>query len=200
MNQDHKTLNKVAARITDWDEVNTLGLELDCDPNEIKRLMNENISIKGASYKILSSFYEGSASPDQAKWTRVRHAMKELGKEAAIVDLGINKLCGEPNANIQPSSGETADQKPLLPKQATGAQPVTSPTRGAARNNPTGVKPASRFTTSPVGKPPPSFAASSNAPPKNSGNKQTTLGGDEAQEFTISPQLIQKMAGELKVA
>lgn len=75
-----------------WDEIRTLGLELGCDPNEIERLKSENISVKGAAYKILASFYESVCRPDSAMWNQVRNALKELEKEKAVVELGLDRL------------------------------------------------------------------------------------------------------------
>ena len=86
--EDHKVLNKVAGTITNWDEVTTLGIWLHCDPNHVERLQSEKNSIKGAAYKILRSFYQGSRSKEN-KAQMLNEALKELGKEAVISDFKL---------------------------------------------------------------------------------------------------------------
>ena len=82
----HKVLNKVAGMITTWDEVTTLGIWLHCDPNDVERLQSENNSIKGAAYKVLRLFYQGSRSKEN-KAQMLNEALKELGKQAVNSDF-----------------------------------------------------------------------------------------------------------------
>ena len=87
--EDHKVLNKLAGMITTWDEVTTLGLWLHCDSNDVERLQSENNSIKGAAYKILRLFYQGSRSKEN-KAQMLNEALKKMGKQAVNSDFKLN--------------------------------------------------------------------------------------------------------------
>ena len=87
--RDHKMLCRVADTITTWDEITTLGLELSCNPNDVARLRSENRSIKGAAYEILRSFYSRTTRSDKSMETTLREALRELGKEALALNLGL---------------------------------------------------------------------------------------------------------------
>ena len=95
----------MAGKIIDWDEFRTLGLELDCHPDDIARLKSENQSIASAAYKVLSSWYDRVVSPATEKWTMLKNALKDLGKDAVILELGIDVLSGEASANVQLALG-----------------------------------------------------------------------------------------------
>ena len=73
--------------ITTWDDVTTLGLSLVYDPNDLARLQSENISIKGAAYKILRLFYNRNAYPNATTWNTIKDALRQLGKEAAVAAI-----------------------------------------------------------------------------------------------------------------
>ena len=88
--QVHKVLLRVAQKIVDWHEVDTLGIWLECDPNDVRRLRSENNSVKGASYHILSAFWERVTSPEPEKWGMVKNALEELEKETAILEIGLD--------------------------------------------------------------------------------------------------------------
>ena len=89
MIRDHKILDQYAGTVTTWDEVTTMGLSLDCDPNDVERLQSENNSIKGAAYKILRSFYSRNPNPDSMTWNTIEDAMRQLGKEAAVASIDL---------------------------------------------------------------------------------------------------------------
>ena len=90
--RDHRVLSKVADAITTWDEINTLGLELNCNPNDVARLRSENRSIKGAAYEILRSFYTRNTECNEAVIAALAEALKEVGKEALLPTLGLDDL------------------------------------------------------------------------------------------------------------
>ena len=104
---DHKLLNRLAGKITDWDELRTVGLELESDPDDIARLQAENRSVRTAAYKVLSSWYDRVISPDKEKWAMLKSALEELGKDGAVVELGIDVLCGD--TSLQPTLGASGD-------------------------------------------------------------------------------------------
>ena len=76
----------------DWHEVDTLGIWLECDPNDVRRLRSENNSVKGSSYHILSAFWERVTSPEPEKWRMIKNALEELEKETAILEIGLDAL------------------------------------------------------------------------------------------------------------
>ena len=51
--EHYKILKRVASVITFWEELDTLGIWLGCDTNDVTRLRNANHSIKDAAYQIL---------------------------------------------------------------------------------------------------------------------------------------------------
>ena len=77
----------MADTITTWDEITTLGLEFNCNPNDVARLRSENRSIKGAAYEILRSFYSRNTRSDKSMEVMLREALRELGKEALALNL-----------------------------------------------------------------------------------------------------------------
>ena len=90
--RDHKVLSRVADIITTWDEITTLGLELNCNPNDVARLRSENRSIKGAAYEILRFFYNRHNDSLDTINGALTDAIKELGKEALLPTLGLEEL------------------------------------------------------------------------------------------------------------
>ena len=95
MVRDHRILTRVADTITTWDEITTLGLELNCNPNDVARLRSENRSIKGAAYEILRSFYTRNINCDNSMEAILRNALGELGKGALLQNLGLEELNDE---------------------------------------------------------------------------------------------------------
>ena len=87
--RDHRMLCRVADTITTFDEIATLGLELNCNPNDVSRLRSENRSIKGAAYEILRSFYSRKSRSNKSMEAKLREALRELGKEALALNLGL---------------------------------------------------------------------------------------------------------------
>ena len=92
MVQHHRILSRVADTITTWDEITTLGLELNCNPNDVARLRSENRSIKGAAYEILRSFYARNINSEKYMVAILRNALKQLGKDALLPTLDIVEL------------------------------------------------------------------------------------------------------------
>ena len=90
--RDCRVLSKVADSITNWDQITSLGLELSCNPNDVARLRSENRSIKGAAYEILRSFYTRNTDSMDTMTAALKDALRELGKEALIPTLGLEKL------------------------------------------------------------------------------------------------------------
>ena len=90
--RDHRILSRVADTITTWDEITTLGLELNCNPNDVARLRSENRSIKGAAYEILRSFYTRHADSVDTMRSALKDTLRQLGKEALLQTLGIEEL------------------------------------------------------------------------------------------------------------
>ena len=94
--ENHKILQRTAGHITDWNELRELGLELGSDPNDIKRLECTMMhDVETAAYKILSSFYNRSEGPHWKTWTTIKGALNLMGKNAAVTELGLDRLSRE---------------------------------------------------------------------------------------------------------
>ena len=68
--EDHKILNLVASKISRWDDIRTLGLQLNCDPDYIDGLCTGTQSVNTAAYEILRSFYNQNNGPAWQMWGR----------------------------------------------------------------------------------------------------------------------------------
>ena len=88
--QHHKTLKKVASVITSWEELDTLGIWLGYDSNDVTRLCNNNPSIRDAAYQILGSFY--NSVPNQERWAILAEALEELNKHSVVNNLNLKGL------------------------------------------------------------------------------------------------------------
>ena len=88
--QHHKILKRVSSVITKGEELDTLGIWLGCNPNDVTRLRNANHNIKDAAYQILSSFYE--LFPNEERWKILIEALEELKKHATIKELRLEEL------------------------------------------------------------------------------------------------------------
>ena len=88
--QHHKTLKKVASVITSWDELDTQGIWLGCDSNDVTRLRNNNASIRDAAYQILGSFY--NSVPNRERWAILAEALEELNKHSVVNNLNLKGL------------------------------------------------------------------------------------------------------------
>ena len=88
--QHQKILLKIASVITSPDELNTLGVWLGCDPNDVRRLKNCNPNLKDAAYEILCSFY--NSVPNSDRWIKITEALEELKKHGVVKDLGLEEL------------------------------------------------------------------------------------------------------------
>ena len=88
--QHHKILKKVASVITSWEELDTLGIWLGYDPNDVRRLRNNNQSIKDAAYQILCSFYD--SVPNAQRWGILTEALKEMNKHTTLKELKLEEL------------------------------------------------------------------------------------------------------------
>ena len=89
--EHHKILVKITTCITSGDELNMLGIWLGCDPNDVTRLRNANLSIKDAAYQILTSFYNSRAKRSE-RWGILTEALKELNKHATLKELKLEEL------------------------------------------------------------------------------------------------------------
>ena len=88
--QHQKILLKIASVITSPDELNTLGVWLGCDPNDVRRLKNCNPNLKDAAYEILCCFYE--SVPDAERWIKIMEALEELRKHGTVKELRLDEL------------------------------------------------------------------------------------------------------------
>lgn len=76
--------------MTSWDDNTTLGVWLGYLPDEIERLRNEgNNTVKGAAFKMLTWFYAQSTEGEEAKWSTVIEALRELRKDNVVQRLGL---------------------------------------------------------------------------------------------------------------
>ena len=111
----------------DWHEVDTVGIWLECDPNDVKRLRSENNSVKGASYHILSAFWERVTLPESEKWRMIKNALEELEKETAISEIGLNVLSGDNRQlNQFALTGQTNEENRLAGNNGAFANPDNS--------------------------------------------------------------------------
>ncbi len=87
---------KIAKNISNWDEYEEFGIELDLDINFVEQTKNEkDPSIRGCSSKLLRAFWTGSSQPNSQKWKIIRSAIKAINKDIIISKLGIDELCEE---------------------------------------------------------------------------------------------------------
>ena len=85
--EHHKILKKVASVVTFWEELDTLGIWLGCDPNDVTRLRNVNLSIKHTVYQISCSFYY--SVPNDQRWGILIEALKEMKKHTIVNKLRL---------------------------------------------------------------------------------------------------------------
>ena len=81
---------KIASVITSGEELDTLGIWLGCDPNDVTRLRNANLSIKDTAYQILCSFY--NSVPNKERSGVLIDALKELNKLSTVKELRLEKF------------------------------------------------------------------------------------------------------------
>ena len=93
--EDHKILLRVARYITNWEDLRTLGLELGSDPDDIDELCTVTHSVKTAAYNILKSSYNQNEGPTWQTWKIIKAALESLGKNAAVRELELDRLCHE---------------------------------------------------------------------------------------------------------
>ena len=86
----HKILKRVSSVINSGGELDTLGIWLGCNPNDVARLRNANHNVEDAAYQILSSFYD-SVSNDE-RWKFLIEALEELNKHTTIKELKLEEL------------------------------------------------------------------------------------------------------------
>ncbi len=91
--QVYKVLNKIAGHITDWDDIETFGLELDVELNTILQAKSDERTIKGATFKVLHTFWDKTVKSDKEKWKIVKDALNHIGKKTAIKTTGVDQLC-----------------------------------------------------------------------------------------------------------
>ena len=78
--------------MTDWDDLNTLGIWLGFGLDHVHRLRSENKSVRGAALNILGSFYQRKTTSEAEKWRMIIEALRELGKESLIERLRLNEM------------------------------------------------------------------------------------------------------------
>ena len=88
--EHYKILKRVASVITFWEELDTLGIWLGCDPNDVTRLRNANHSIKDAAYQTLTSFY--NSVPNKERWGILIETLKQLNRHSTIKELRLEEL------------------------------------------------------------------------------------------------------------
>ena len=88
--QHHKILKKVSSVIKSGEELDTLGIWLGCDPNDVTRLRNADHNVRDAAYQILSGFYE--LFPNEERWGILIEALEELNKHTTIKELRLEEL------------------------------------------------------------------------------------------------------------
>ena len=98
--QHQKILLKIASVITSSDELNTLGIWLGCEPNDVRRLTNSNPNLKDAAHEILCSFY--NSVPNAERWTKIIEALEEMNKRGTVKELGLEELHREAWSHIEP--------------------------------------------------------------------------------------------------
>ena len=81
---------KIASVITSPDELNTLGIWLGCDPDDVRRLKNTNPNLKDATYEILCFFYH--SVPNAERWMKLTEALEEMNKRGTVKELGLEEL------------------------------------------------------------------------------------------------------------
>ena len=85
-------MKRITDVMTDWDDIDTLGIWLHCDRAHVRRMRSEHYSVKGAALIILESFYNRNTEPEAEKWGMMIEALRELGKEATIERLGLKQM------------------------------------------------------------------------------------------------------------
>ena len=83
-------LLNIASVIVSRDELNTLGIYLSCNPDDVRRLKNTNTNLKDAAYEILYSFY--NSVPNKERWGILIGALKQLNKNTVVMELKIEEL------------------------------------------------------------------------------------------------------------
>ena len=76
--------------INSGEELDTLGIWLGCNPNDVTRLRNADHNIKDAAYQILSAFYE--LVPNDERWGILIEALEELNKQTTTKELRLEEL------------------------------------------------------------------------------------------------------------
>ena len=81
---------KIASLITSPDELCYLGICLECDPNDVRRLKSGNPNLKDAAYEILCSFF--ASTPNDQRWGVLIEAIRELKKNTTVKELRLEEL------------------------------------------------------------------------------------------------------------
>ena len=69
----------------------TLGLHLECDPDDIRYKLNKHQDVRTTTYEIFLWFEENY--PDEAeKWRVLIKVLREMNKHKTIDDLGLEKM------------------------------------------------------------------------------------------------------------
>ena len=95
MSRNFKLYNKLIQEITSVEDVQTLGLYLECDPYDIEYLLNMNQKCpRQTAYQILL-WFEEHYKDEVEKWTKLIEALTEMGKKKTVGKLGLYELMNE---------------------------------------------------------------------------------------------------------
>ena len=67
--------------------------------SDLTRIKSEN-TIRGATFKILLLFWDRETIPAPEKWKLIREGLIKIQKDTTVVELGINRLCGESHSRL----------------------------------------------------------------------------------------------------
>ena len=78
--------------MTSVEDVQILGLYLECDPDDIEYRLNTNQRCpRQTAYQILM-WFEETYMDEVEKWTKLIEALTEMGKNKTVAELGLYEL------------------------------------------------------------------------------------------------------------
>ena len=93
--RNFKLYKKLIQKITSVEDVQTLGLHLECDPYDIEYHLNKNQPcFQKTAFEILW-WFEENCMDDTEKWGKLIEALTEMGRRKTVVELGLYKLRDE---------------------------------------------------------------------------------------------------------
>ena len=86
-------------KITSVEDIRTLGLHLECDPDDIEYHLNSNQKcVRQTAYQILR-WFENQYMDEVEKWTKLIEALTEMDKNTTVAELGLYQLRDEAALN-----------------------------------------------------------------------------------------------------